>query len=231
MTPISRVWLYFLATAFLTSEVAALKTYITLDKDVKVWIYRSSSTYFVIEATLPRHWWLALSYGGSHVNSDIVVLKANGYDRVGDSIAPEVYDCKSLSYTDITCVDAGSAGTYGLTNKHTLEDYVEFYASRRWDPSGTEDYVVEEDTPIVMGYAIRRHDEDIELDNDGLVVDFLNHQRHGYFEIVIPSSLASSRGYVDGTENTRYRAITVQSAQTIGAIGASMALLLTTNMF
>ena len=107
MPTVSKACSYFLATALLADKAQADKTtYITLDKDVRVWIYYENSTEFTVRAHLPRHWWLALSYGGSHVNSDIVVFKANGYNSRGDSILPEVYDCKSRSYTDITCVDA-----------------------------------------------------------------------------------------------------------------------------
>ena len=89
-----------------------------------------------------------------------------------------MYDCKSKSYTDITCKDAsGAGGVYQNFSKANREDYVEFDVQRKFDPSGTEDYVVEVDTPIVMGYAMRRHDEDIERtnDDDELIIDFLEH--------------------------------------------------------
>ena len=82
-----------------------------------------------------------------------------------------------------------------------------------------------------MGWALRRHDEDIEYDASDDVVDFLEHQRHGWFEIVIPSSLSNSKGYVDGIENTRYRAITVQGAHSLTFISMGMALLLTSYVF
>ena len=84
MTTVSKVCSYFLASALLAYQANADKTtYITLDKDVKVWIFYENSSTFTIKVNLPRHWWLALSYGGSHVDSDIVVFKANGYDSRG----------------------------------------------------------------------------------------------------------------------------------------------------
>ena len=60
---------------------------------------------------LPRHSWLALYWGGSQIDSDVVIFKANGYNLEGDSISPEVYDCWSYSYNETVC-ETGSKQHY-----------------------------------------------------------------------------------------------------------------------
>ena len=77
-----------------------------------------------------------------------------------------------------------------------------------------------------MGYALRKHDEDLEVNEYEEIVDFGEHKRHGWFKVIIPSNEASntyenSLGLCD--ECTVYMPINVSGAGSL--LGMSFILL------
>ena len=68
------------------------------------------------------------------------------------------------------------------------------------DTGDANDFVVEFDVPIKIGFAIREYDFDLEREGDeNLITNFGKHSRFGYFEVVIPSSDTLSRGLATST--------------------------------
>ena len=60
------------------ATLAASQAYFAIDDKVSVQWYMSSSVAFTLRVTMPNKYYVAFSYGGTHINSDMVVLKANG---------------------------------------------------------------------------------------------------------------------------------------------------------
>ena len=99
-----------------------------------------------MEARLPRHHWLALSFGGSHINTDMVVFHANGIDRHGNDIEPDAYGCKSINFDELNCeiIDGSSdwdSEGYSLDD----DDYVEVRVARNFNTGDGNDFFVPTD--------------------------------------------------------------------------------------
>ena len=75
-----------------------------------------------IKVTMPNHYYVAFSYGGDHLNSDMLVLKAN-------STASAFYDMYSVGFGE-PILDTLANSYSGSATYSTLTDTVTFSVSR-----------------------------------------------------------------------------------------------------
>ena len=69
-----------------------VKDRIFLAQDVELSIYKKSPTSFFAEMKMPRNHYVALSFGGTHINADMMVFMTHSNHD------PAVYDMYSTNY-------------------------------------------------------------------------------------------------------------------------------------
>ena len=143
------------------------------------WYYNAGSGYYSIRLRMPNHYYVAFSYGGTHINSDMIVFKADG-------TASMFYDMYSYGYNepvkDFTNNYSGSASYTQST------DSVYFQYTRYLNTYDVLDYVMDLNQPIRMGYAIREYDNDKIKDQTSWENNFGEHNRVGYFNLILWSN-------------------------------------------
>lgn len=129
---------------------------------------------------MPNKYYVAFSYGGTHINSDMIVMKANGtssqfYDMYSQGYGEPYLDTRANSYT-------GSASYTAST------DLVFFSLNRFLDTTDTEDYVMKLNMPNRIGYAIRDYDSDTITNQINWVGNLGMHHKVGYFDLFLWSN-------------------------------------------
>ena len=99
--------------------IANAQYYYYLDDKCQLQWYKSEgSSYFTIRLNIPNHYYVAFSYGGTHLNSDMIVFKA-------DSTSSAFYDMYSYGYNeptnDVTNNYSGSSSYTQSTNTVTFQ--------------------------------------------------------------------------------------------------------------
>ena len=139
---------------------------------------------------MPTDHYVALSFGGTHINSDMWVF-------VSDSniLNNRVYDMHSTSYGepkfDDDLVLEGDLEVLEVTTDFPL---VNFSVRRFLDTGNNEnnqDYVIELDKVIKVGYAVRNYEVE-ERSDQGQIVEFGGHERQGYFDMIVHSNETTS---------------------------------------
>ena len=83
---------FLIVTVFFALKVdAACQTFITIAENLTFNICKTSSYYFTVAASVPFHYWLAISFGGSHYNSEMLIFKSFGLDQNGNEVHPSYF--------------------------------------------------------------------------------------------------------------------------------------------
>ena len=69
-----------------------VKDRIFLSQDVELMVYKVNPTFFHVEMIMPQNHYVALSFGGTHINADMMVFVTHSNHD------PAVYDMYSTNY-------------------------------------------------------------------------------------------------------------------------------------
>ena len=138
-----------------------------IEENIEIeWYRMTNRSYYSIKVKVPNHYYIAFSYGGTHVNSDMLVLKADGTQS-------SYYDMWSYGYQE---PERDSSGHYsGNTSYSSTTDTVIFNLQRYLNTYDDKDFVVDLDQPIRIGYAIREYDNEKLPDQSDWVGNFGSH--------------------------------------------------------
>ena len=133
-----------------------------------------------IDVKMPNKYYVAFSFGGTHVNSDMVVFKADGSDS-------KFYDMFSKGYGEPE-LDSVSHYT-GTASYSSAADTVHFHINRYLNTNSPQDYVVKTDWPNRIGWAVREYDSD-EGKGDATTWEgrIGMHHKVGYFNLILWSN-------------------------------------------
>ena len=131
-----------------------------------------------MELYMPTNHYVALSFGGTHINSDMIVFVTN---TGSDSL---VYDMYSDEWGEPKLDDdLVPAGDIDFTD---LPEYplVKFSTTRKLETRDARDYILKLEEVIEVGFAVR-DDTISERETDGTIKTFGSHQRHGFFNMIM----------------------------------------------
>ena len=136
---------------------------------------------------MPTNHYVALSFGGSHINSDMIVF----ITETGSN--SEVYDMHSTAFGepkfDDDLVLSGSLEVREIITA----DYplVKFSIARKLDTEDTDDYILKLEEVIQVGFAVR--DDNVQERNlDNTVKTFGDHYRYGFFNMIMHTDETTS---------------------------------------
>ena len=147
---------------------------------------------------MPSDHYLALSFGGTHINSDMLVFVSKGTADL------ELYDMYSTSFADPVFDTAGQAD-YDWTSSNADYPKMAFNAIRALDTGDAQDFAVEFEKVISMGFAIRSSLPKGVVDLGTETNDFGDHSRHGHFDMILHDDYTTSYWglYVSGAVGLR----------------------------
>lgn len=163
------------------------KQRIILAHNVELIIRRKTPVSFTIDVLMPQNHYLALSFGGTHINADMIVFVTHSGNE------PVAYDMFSTSYGEPVFDDISNLSNF-FYDTQTYYPNVQILTDRDFDTGdGEQDFLVEEDRLIQMGFAIRNF-EPLQQVN-GQVTQFGSHSRHGHFDMIMHSNRIGSTSY------------------------------------
>ena len=165
------------------------KLYLAQDIYLTFEVVQGSEEFF-LEVHMPKDHWLALSFGGSHMNTDMIVFDTHsGYDAaVPDMYSDEFGEPK----LDTTLLDAGDIEVIEIV-PDTSAPLIKFSIRRDFDTGdGEKDFVLGFDQVIRMGFAIRNEVAEERNEETGKIETFGMHDRHGYFDMILGSDERTS---------------------------------------
>ena len=140
-----------------------------------------------IELWMPLDHYVAISFGGTHINSDMICFVTS------QSNIHTVFDMYSSTWDDPVMDDNDDLEWLVSNDDYPL---IKFSVIRSLDTGDIQDYAVALEEVTRMGFAIRNSGV-LEEDNGG-VVRFGGHTRHGFFDMIVHEYAS------DVTENTSY---------------------------
>lgn len=163
----------------LPTVLAQTATFELTDKVTVQWLIQSTFA-FMLRVTCPNHYYVAFSFGGTHINSDMVVFKANG-------TASTFYDMYSYGYGE-PLLDTRYNSYSGTASYTAATDSVYFQVTRYLNTADPQDYVVQRDWPNRIGWAVREYDSDTIGNATTWVGNLGDHHKVGYFNLYLWSN-------------------------------------------
>ena len=172
---------FLLLICSMTLSVSSGRKFI-LDED----FYIEMEGYFsdlIITVVIPNKYYLALAFGQTHIDTDMLIFVANGPDSV-------VYDLYSTGFEEPAKDDNQDIEVISKIYEADTK-LVRFEIERPLDTGDPEDFVFEYDCPISMSFATSEHLPALE-DNSGQFSEMFGmHTRHGYFDVTVYSPVHS----------------------------------------
>ena len=139
----------------------------------------SGSNEFYMDIWMPTNHYVAISFGGTHINSDMIVFVTN---TGSDSL---VYDMYSSEFGEPK-FDDELVTTGDIEVREILAEYplVKFSIARKLETRDAHDYIVQLEEVIEVGFAVR-DDDILSRNSDGSIQEFGSHQRHGFFNMIL----------------------------------------------